>query len=612
MQSGLGLKFGTEYLPLSSKRREEYRSLFEELEVIIIDEFSMVSADALYDIHKRLQEIFVSEDLFAGKAILLVGDLLQLPPVKGTPIYSKPYSKKSQALWSSDENLWHSFEVVTLTVSHRQAIGEWLDCLNRLRKGEMNSKDVELLEGRRLQHFPELNQKDATHAYYTNDEVDLYNQKMMDSMDGDYQTITAECSFPRLYKPYINPNGLIDTTPFRMKLSLKNKVRVMLTFNVSITDGLINGAVGTIIGFVFGTNSSIKAIIVKFDDPNVGEGQRLRYQDLCKDFSDDLGVPIFRSTLEYTGTSKNSMKPHGTRCRVTQFPLRPAFASTGHKMQGITIPKGSNLIAHGVVQREKKKKLTVPKSLYYVMLSRCSSIDNVFLDKNFELDKIKCNPRTLMEAERLDFESVANKLKEECLEIFCINIRSLSKHSLDLLNDFYASQAKYVCLTETWIDPAVTNNYAFGSKTVCHSSAGKGRGCCILLPQENPRSMTFSNQTFQFVSVPLEAFQLTVVYITHDPNLDMGEVAKQIDNVIDKAMPQVVVGDFNFDTKENNLLKMYLTRIGLIQMVNEPTHVEGRTLDHLYVSSELYDKVTIDVQFKYYSDHSALQIKLKE
>ena len=182
LQSGLGLKFGTEYLPLSSKRREEYRSLFEELEVIIIDEFSMVSADALYDIHKRLQEIFVSEDLFAGKAILLVGDLLQLPPVKGTPIYSKPYSKKSQALWSSDENLWHSFEVVTLTVSHRQGIGEWLDCLNRLRKGEMNSKDVELLEGRRLQHFPELNQKDATHAYYTNDEVDLYNQKMMDVM----------------------------------------------------------------------------------------------------------------------------------------------------------------------------------------------------------------------------------------------------------------------------------------------------------------------------------------------------------------------------------------------------------------------------------------------
>ena len=67
-----------------------------------------------------------------------------------------------------------------------------------------------------------------------------------------------------------------------MKLKLKNKVRVMLTFNVSITDSLINGAVGTIIGFLYGTNSSIKAIIVKFDDPNVGEAQRLRYQDLCR------------------------------------------------------------------------------------------------------------------------------------------------------------------------------------------------------------------------------------------------------------------------------------------------------------------------------------------
>ena len=69
-------------------KREELRVLFEDLQLIIVDEFSMVSADALYDIHRRLQEILISDDYFGGCAVLLVGDLLQLPPVKGRKIFS--------------------------------------------------------------------------------------------------------------------------------------------------------------------------------------------------------------------------------------------------------------------------------------------------------------------------------------------------------------------------------------------------------------------------------------------------------------------------------------------------------------------------------------------
>merc|ERR1711860_130960 len=115
LQTGLGLKFGTKYLPLQDAKREEYRVLFEDLQLIIIDEFSMVSADSLYDIHRRLQEILISDDYFGGCAVLLVGDLLQLPPVKGRKIFSKPISDKNISLWSSDKNLWSSFEVVTLT-----------------------------------------------------------------------------------------------------------------------------------------------------------------------------------------------------------------------------------------------------------------------------------------------------------------------------------------------------------------------------------------------------------------------------------------------------------------------------------------------------------------
>ena len=54
------------------------RNILQDLELVIIDEISMITADMLYLIHQRLCEIFVCDDYFGGKAVLLVGDLLQV------------------------------------------------------------------------------------------------------------------------------------------------------------------------------------------------------------------------------------------------------------------------------------------------------------------------------------------------------------------------------------------------------------------------------------------------------------------------------------------------------------------------------------------------------
>ena len=63
---------------LSDKKLAEYRSKMQHLRLIIIDEMSMVDSDKLYKIHKRLCEIFQSDDLFANIGIIWVGDLLQV------------------------------------------------------------------------------------------------------------------------------------------------------------------------------------------------------------------------------------------------------------------------------------------------------------------------------------------------------------------------------------------------------------------------------------------------------------------------------------------------------------------------------------------------------
>ena len=99
-----------------------------------------------------------------------------------------------------------------------------------------------------------------------------------------------------------------------------------------------------------------------------------------------------------------------------------------------------------------------------------------------------------------------------------------------------------------------------------------------------------------------------MVYLSKES--DKKEVARQIKEVLNLSKPQVIVGDFNFDSRERNPLTSYFTSLGLHQMVKEATHQEGRTLDQLYVTTDL--NVQVDVQFKYFSDHAALQIKVTE
>ena len=79
--SGIGFKWGNVQLPLAEEKLDNLKKQLEFVEVVIVDEMSMVSADDLYNLNTRLQEIFDSKDDFGGRALLLVGDLLQLPPV---------------------------------------------------------------------------------------------------------------------------------------------------------------------------------------------------------------------------------------------------------------------------------------------------------------------------------------------------------------------------------------------------------------------------------------------------------------------------------------------------------------------------------------------------
>lgn len=329
IHTGLGFKFGFN-TPLSDKKLAKLREDLSELKLIIIDEFSLVGSDMLVGIHKRLCEIFCSEDLFANKSVLLVGDILQLKPVNASFIFNEP---KDEHLKRFNEvaQVWQSFEPYVLTVNHRQAESRiWANFLNELRKGHVSEEALELLQTR-ITDESFLDQS-AMHVMYTNAEVKEHNLNMLDTLSSEEVQIPAIKVHPTWYKPTISyKDGSIDITNYLDTLVLKVGARVSLVFNISLIDNLVNGSLGTVVG-IKTKGDEVTCIMIAFDDPNAGQRQREKYPNLSKEFEDQNGTPIFRHELEYTITAQSG-KAHSARAKVIQFPLRLSYASTAHKMQ---------------------------------------------------------------------------------------------------------------------------------------------------------------------------------------------------------------------------------------------------------------------------------------
>ena len=329
IHSGLGFKFGFNTI-LGPKKLAVLRDHLSELKLVIIDEFSLVGADMLVGIHKRLCDIFCSEDLFANKSLLLVGDILQLPPVNARFIFEEP-KDRSLREFNDAVHVWQSFEPHILTQNHRQGGAlVYANFLGEMRRGQVSEEALELLQTR-ITDEPFLD-KNAMHVMFTNAEVKEHNMEMLDTLPTEEFQIPATKLHPKWYNPTIQlKDGTIDKTNYLDTLCVKVGARVCLVFNLSLIDNLVNGSLGTVVGIKTNGNK-VRCIIIAFDDPSSGQRQREQNPNDCRDFKEVNGTPIYTHDLDYMISSKSG-KAHSAQATVIQFPIRLAYATTGHKMQ---------------------------------------------------------------------------------------------------------------------------------------------------------------------------------------------------------------------------------------------------------------------------------------
>ena len=118
IHSTFKLIYTNKYETLNAETKDKMIKCFQNVRVLILDEFSLLTPDILYCLNMRLQEIKMNEHFFGGIAVILLGDIMQLRPVKGKYVFEQP-SEMYRPLYST-VNLWHLFEVIELYYNHRQ------------------------------------------------------------------------------------------------------------------------------------------------------------------------------------------------------------------------------------------------------------------------------------------------------------------------------------------------------------------------------------------------------------------------------------------------------------------------------------------------------------
>lgn len=323
------------------KYNGEKVKMIRELELIIIDEISMVRADIIDFIDKvlRIYSRNMSQP-FGGKQLLMVGDIYQLEPVVRDEDRQllQPFYPSS---FFFDAHVFRQKQVVSIELRkvYRQSDPVFIGILDNIRTSMATDRDLSLLNKRVGGTIDEDEGKLAITLSTTRDTVDFINNEHLSRLPGDPVIFTGATNgeFPETMMP----------TP--IQLELKVGAQVIFVKN-DIERRWVNGTLGTVIGL---------------DD----DGARIYIR---KESGEELDVERERwSNCRYTFNEVEKRIEEEEIGSYVQFPVRLAWAITIHKSQGLTFNNVKIDFGHGVFAGGQT----------YVALSRCTSLEGISLQQ---------------------------------------------------------------------------------------------------------------------------------------------------------------------------------------------------------------------------------------
>jgi len=379
----------------------------------------------------------------------------------------------------------------------------------------------------------------------------------------------------------------------------------MLTYNCDSADGLTNGTSGTVTDISI-TCGSVSAVLIKFDDPDVGMVTRMKPKNAAFAKKYPESVPIERMAHEYS-LGKLS-KGHTAKAKVVQFPLTLAWALTAHKCQGQTVKKPKSLAA------DLKSVFTSGQA--YVILGRVQDIEQLYLlswdDKCFRVnEKAKCEAAEI-EKEAKTFREQSMWTKEATQKYFKIttlNIRSLQKHYKDLLADCHLMRSDIICINETFLSTnANSEMYSLPNFRGHFASVGRGAGVAVYINNElNVHIVNVKKcvkTSHQIIQIQFPNIDILATYAS--PHCSLRELYADLTAHLLREKDIFICGDFNFPGQSKSKFASELANIGFQQFVKKPTHILGNMLDHVYAKCLSCEIMFCDLHATYFSDHDAI------
>ncbi|WP_455063094.1 helix-turn-helix domain-containing protein [Prevotella fusca] len=315
---------------------KEKRKIMRTLDLLIIDEISMVRADLLDAIDSVLRRFREHDKPFGGVQLLMIGDLQQLTPVV-TPeeekvlqrYYDTPYFFGSKALRSI------SYVTIELTHVYRQQDSTFITLLNNIREGKATAADLQRLNERYSPAFQPEADSDYIRLTTHNRMAESYNEDQLRNLP------SRACSF----RAETDGNFPEYSYPADFNLTLKVGAQVMFIRNDN-NGRYYNGRIGHV------TYVDNEKILV-----------------LCPGDEDaiEVEVEIWENT-KYTLNEKTKQIEAEVQGTFKQYPLRLAWAITIHKSQGLTFE-------HAIIDAQA----SFASGQVYVALSRCKTLEGLVL-----------------------------------------------------------------------------------------------------------------------------------------------------------------------------------------------------------------------------------------
>ena len=565
----------------------------------------MVPVDLFNMLDLRLKEIKEKPDLpFGGVAVYVFGDLLQLPPVMAKFPFQEPRNENFKLAHALDP-LWETFDVIMLTHNHRQGDDKvFADILNRVRVGQKTDEDMKILSScLRSKNDPSI-PKESVYVFATNDKVNKLNEFCLEQLDAvEFVSVAKICHKTiQNYEPKIQNDGSIPDTGLQKRFRFKAGAKVMLTVNLRTSDALTNGAFGYILGYKLNKDNAPKTIYVHFYNEKVGKETRKNYPELQVLYPGKLVTPI--EMYEKTFNIGNKFSSTTSTATALQLPLKLSFAVTAHKVQGQTIKKPMKT----VIDLHKANK----EAQAYVMLSRAECMDQLIILDRLNEDSWNFSQAALNEVQSLSKKALNRRLDAQYdLEIVSLNIRSLRKHFVDLLNDPFIKKVDVLCLQETWLgqdeDTGLFHIPGFNSH---FNNMKRGRGLTCYCKQS---SECYEVKQNSFQISKLVTYQLDIISLYRSQE-EKGEIVEHISQLISADNPTIILGDINLNLLKENYHPMiqFLRKMKFSQLVNSATHQKGGLIDPVFVSYHFKNYSTSIHQVGlYYSDHDRIHVRIK-